>query len=79
MNVVKHAGVGEARVALRTDRGQVILLVADEGDGGADRAGSGLRGLADRLEAVGGQLDVTSRARAGATIEARVPLPEGTR
>ena len=49
--------------------------IADDGCGGADpMAGTGLRGLADRIEALGGRLDVDSPAGAGTRVSARLPL-----
>jgi len=47
--------------------------VADDGDGGADPAGDGIRGLADRAEAAGGSLTVHSPAGAGTTITVELP------
>jgi signal transduction histidine kinase len=52
--------------------------VADDGVGGADPAkGTGLLGLADRLEVLGGELDVDSPAGTGTRIRARLPLHDG--
>jgi signal transduction histidine kinase len=51
-----------------------VVEVADDGVGGADlRGGSGLRGLRDRVEALGGTLTVESREGAGTTLVARLP------
>ena len=48
--------------------------MADDGVGGADRSrGSGLRGLADRVEALGGRLEVSSAVGEGTTLRARLP------
>ena len=65
-NVAKYAQATAAAVSVaRTDRG-VVIEIADDGVGGADASGgSGLRGLADRVEALGGHLLVTSPARRG--------------
>ena len=63
-NVIKHSGAGRARVDLATDPpgSAIVVLVSDDGMGGADpRAGSELRGVARRLEAVDGTLDPTAR------------------
>ena len=55
--------------------GKAFVRVADDGVGGADpTAGSGLRGLADRLEALGGTLSVESTPGAGTRVEAELPL-----
>jgi signal transduction histidine kinase len=73
-NVAKYARATAASVSLsRTDRG-VVVEIADDGVGGADpSAGSGLRGLVDRVEALGGQLLVTSPAGAGTVVTADLP------
>ena len=60
---------------LRRDGDVVELDVEDDGCGGADRdRGSGLHGLADRLGAVGGRLEVPSPPGRGTRLRARVPL-----
>ena len=57
----------------RTD-GRAIIEIADDGAGGADEAGgSGLRGLADRVEALEGHLRVSSPAGAGTVVTAELP------
>ena len=75
-NVAKYAQATAASVSVsRTDRG-VAIEIADDGVGGADAAvGSGLRGLADRVEALGGHLLVTSPAGAGTVVIADLPVP----
>jgi signal transduction histidine kinase len=55
----------------------VRIEVHDDGRGGADpAAGSGLRGLADRVAALDGRLDVASPVGEGTTVVARIPLPD---
>ena len=75
-NVAKYAQPTSvaAVTVLRSDRWAEVE-VADDGSGGA-RAddGTGLRGLADRVEALGGELHVTSERGAGTTVRGRVPL-----
>jgi signal transduction histidine kinase len=62
-------------VSLTCDDARVLLEVTDDGVGGADPAiGSGLRGLLDRVSALGGTLDVDSRPGAGTTVRAVIPL-----
>jgi signal transduction histidine kinase len=75
-NVAKYAQATAASVSLsRTEHG-VAIEIADDGVGGADAgSGSGLRGLADRVEALGGHLLVTSPAGAGTVVTADVPVP----
>jgi signal transduction histidine kinase len=73
-NVAKYAHATAASISLsRTDRG-VAIEIADDGVGGADpTAGTGLRGLVDRVEALGGHLLVTSPAGAGTVVTADLP------
>ena len=76
-NVAKYAAASEARVDLTRDDGVLVVEVADDGVGGADAdAGSGLRGLADRVEALGGRLRVSSERGQGTTVRAELPLQE---
>ena len=73
-NVARYSGARRARVRLSTAGREARLEVRDDGRGGADaRSGTGLRGLADRLAAIGGQLDVISPAGSGTTLVASVP------
>jgi PAS domain S-box-containing protein len=73
-NVAKHAHAQEVRVSARIVDETLHLEVADDGVGGASEGtGSGLRGLADRVAAVGGELSVESAAH-GTTVRARLPL-----
>ena len=75
-NVAKHAGAGS--VTIRADEldGWAEVRVADDGNGRADPQGSGLRGLADRVEALGGQLTVDAQPGRGTTVTARIPVAE---
>jgi signal transduction histidine kinase len=73
-NVAKYAQANEAVVAVARENGRVTITIADDGIGGADAAlGSGLRGLADRVEALGGSLRVKSVAGEGTVVEAELP------
>jgi PAS domain S-box-containing protein len=77
-NVAKYARASEARIDVRRDDGRVVVEVADDGVGGADASrGSGLRGLADRVEALGGRLEVSSPAGGGTTLRATLPCLSG--
>ena len=71
-NVTKHAGASHARVRIAEDGDRLSAEVRDDGAGGADASGSGLRGLADRVEALGGALSVESPAGVGTTVRAVV-------
>ena len=74
-NVAKHASASRVVVTVRENRERVVVVVRDDGVGGADPArGSGLRGLADRVEALGGRLEMESRRGAGTRIVAELPL-----
>jgi signal transduction histidine kinase len=73
-NIVKHACASSAAVAVRKANGRLLVEVVDNGIGGAEtRRGSGLRGLADRVEALGGRLRVWSPAGGGTCVEAEIP------
>ena len=75
-NVARYAQAPEARVELRYEGDDIVVLVADDGVGGADlNAGSGLRGLTDRLAVVDGVLVIDSPPGAGTRLEARIPSP----
>jgi signal transduction histidine kinase len=73
-NAARHAGTDRARVEVARRDGLLRVAVRDEGRGGADPAGSGLRGLADRVQALDGELDISSAPGSGTRIEARIPL-----
>jgi signal transduction histidine kinase len=72
-NVTKHAQTTSARVDATVKDGRLTLEVADLGVGAADRTGSGLRGLADRVEALGGRLVVESPPGLGTRVVAEIP------
>jgi len=73
-NVQKHAGPCRVVVQVMSDDGCVEVGVADDGAGGADAHGAGLRGLADRIETLGGSLTLDSRAGGGTRLGAEIPL-----
>ena len=73
-NVVKYAHASAVRARVTAGDGNVVVEVSDDGVGGADpTTGSGLRGLADRVEALGGSLEVVSPAGAGTMLRAEIP------
>jgi signal transduction histidine kinase len=73
-NVVKYAGASHAGVRVARSDGYAVVEVRDDGVGGADPAGgTGLRGLADRLAALDGRLEVHSPPGVGTLVRARVP------
>ena len=74
LNVAKHAQAATATVRVREHDGRLVVEVTDDGVGGAhmNGGGSGLRGLSDRVEAVGGRLTVSTPVR-GTTVHAEIP------
>ncbi|MEX1103360.1 MAG: histidine kinase [Dehalococcoidia bacterium] len=72
-NAVKHARPTGIDIYAGADNGCLVLTVADDGSGGADPAGRGLRGIADRAEAAGGRLVVSDRAEGGTLVLAELP------
>jgi PAS domain S-box-containing protein len=73
-NVAKYAHATTARVRVTQTDDHAVVEVSDDGVGGADATnGSGLRGLADRVEALGGTLELTSPVGAGTTLRAAIP------
>jgi signal transduction histidine kinase len=73
-NVAKHAEARRAGVSLARDRDGVVVEVVDDGVGGADtERGTGLRGLADRVEALGGRLRVWTPLGGGTRVRAEIP------
>jgi PAS domain S-box-containing protein len=73
-NVAKYAHARSVAVRVSRSNGSAVVEVADDGVGGADpRRGSGLRGLADRVEALEGRLGIESRPGEGTTIRAEIP------
>jgi PAS domain S-box-containing protein len=74
-NVAKYAEASFATVVVSRDDESVTVEVSDDGVGGADAsAGSGLRGLSDRISALGGSLVVDSPPGTGTTVRAEIPL-----
>ncbi len=72
-NVAKHAGARTASVDVRSTDGVLRIQVADDGHGGADPAGSGLAGLADRAAAVDGTFSVVSPSGGGTIVTVELP------
>jgi signal transduction histidine kinase len=73
-NVAKYSGARHATVRIGSENGYAVIEVRDDGVGGADpAAGTGLRGLADRLAALDGRLEVHSPPGGGTVIRANIP------
>jgi signal transduction histidine kinase len=74
-NAAKHAEATSVTISLSQSSGRLSLTLVDDGAGGADLGkGSGLRGLADRVEALGGQLSVRSPLGGGTRLDAKIPV-----
>lgn len=72
-NTIKHAGASTTTISLVNDAGTLFVEVADDGRGGADPNGDGLRGIADRVAAIDGRLDVDSPPGGGTRVRAQIP------
>jgi signal transduction histidine kinase len=73
-NVAKHSHASKASVSARRRNGTVEIVIEDDGVGGArPEQGSGLRGLADRVEALGGHLRIESNTGSGTRIVGEIP------
>ncbi len=76
-NAAKHAVAERMAIDVRRHEDDVVVAVTDDGCGGADPGGSGLRGLADRVESLGGTFVVADVAGGGTRLEARLPTTSG--
>ncbi len=72
-NIARHARARQARISIWVIDGDLVVEVVDDGVGGASTEGSGLRGLADRVAAVGGVLTVDSPSGGGTRLSALMP------
>jgi signal transduction histidine kinase len=74
-NAAKHADPASVRVVVSRSNGQVVVEISDDGSGGAAiAAGSGIQGLADRVEALSGDLTLRSSPGVGTVVRAALPL-----
>jgi signal transduction histidine kinase len=76
-NVVKHAHAEHAEVSAAVEDGVLHVQVRDDGFGGANPDGHGLVGIADRVTAVGGRLEIDSPPGDGTLLAATLPLHAG--
>jgi signal transduction histidine kinase len=77
-NAVKHADAARIEVRLARAPGALRIEIEDDGRGGADpAAGTGLRGLSDRVEALGGRFSVADRDGGGTVVAVELPVSEG--
>ena len=74
-NAAKHAQASEVHLAVKTEGNDLYLSIRDDGVGGADAGkGSGLIGLVDRVEALGGRIAITSHRGDGTSLDVVIPL-----
>ncbi|HEY1641387.1 MAG TPA: ATP-binding protein, partial [Streptosporangiaceae bacterium] len=74
-NAAKHARASVVDIDISVTAGALRLLIRDDGPGGADPSrGSGLVGLGDRVESVGGRIEVTSPPGGGTSLLATIPV-----
>jgi signal transduction histidine kinase len=79
VNIAKYAAASHVELTAEAENGQLRIEIADDGCGGADpNRGSGLRGLADRVAALGGRLDIRSPVGDGTRVVARLPIAADT-
>ena len=72
-NATKHAGATQVEIVIMSSNGTLAVEVVDDGKGGANPAGAGLSGLARRVRALDGSLEVTSPAGGPTTLRAELP------
>ena len=74
-NASKYAAASAVSVRVAREDGALLMEITDDGRGGADpEGGTGLHGLADRIDALGGSFEVESPPGAGTRVSARLPL-----
>ena len=83
-NIAKHSGADSARVVLERTAGHVQLTVSDTGKGfiqsdAIQKGGLGLVSMKERVQCIGGRLEVDSSAGAGTKVRVGIPLPEDIR
>ena len=77
-NVAKYAEATSASVSFERSNGELRFRVEDDGRGfdpSATGSGSGLQGIADRVAALDGRVEIVSEPGAGATLSGRIPVP----
>jgi signal transduction histidine kinase len=80
-NVRRHSGASNVEVRLRTDDEAILIEITDDGRGfdpGSARTGIGLVGMRERVEGLGGEIELRSRLGEGTKVTVRVPVGGGT-
>ncbi len=75
--MIRHAGASTCRISVSAARGSITVVVSDDGRGGESPFGSGLMGMRERIEALGGTL--ARDASRGTRLEIHLPLSSGGR
>ncbi|MCD9085586.1 sensor histidine kinase [Stenotrophomonas sp. SY1] len=73
-NIARHAQASEAMIGIQCDAGAVLLEVVDDGRGGVSVNGNGLAGMRERVDALGGTLDIDSPRERGTRLKVRIPI-----
>jgi len=74
-NAAKHARASVVKIDVAEQDAILTLAIRDDGVGGADPSqGTGLAGLADRIEALGGRLEIVSPTRSGTSLSIEIPV-----
>jgi hypothetical protein len=73
-NIGKHARATRAEIDAETTESGIVIIISDDGVGGADPSGAGLRGLGDRVQALGGDLSVEDLSPSGTRVRAWIPV-----
>lgn len=74
-NIARHAEASSAKIEVVRDHASVRMLISDNGRGGIDGDGNGLRGMRERVRAIGGTLEIESPRRGGTRMQVRAPVP----
>ena len=80
-NIRRHSAARNVEVGLRTDDEAILIEVADDGQGfdpGSARTGIGLSAMRERVEGLGGKIEISSRPGEGTEVRVRVPVGGGT-
>ncbi len=74
-NIARHAEASAAKVEFRREQASFHMLISDNGRGGIDGDGNGLRGMRERMQAIGGTLQLSSPRRGGTRLIMQAPVP----